>query len=115
MAYYSNLWVSLAILLMPYRASDSWNIPLSFISVILLPIVEKAAEHASAIIFAMKDKLDITLGVAIGSSTQISMFVIPFCVVVGWIMGQPMDLNFQLFETATLFITVMERPTTSKV
>ncbi|KAJ7513871.1 hypothetical protein O6H91_23G017500 [Diphasiastrum complanatum] len=50
---------------------------------------------------------DISLGVAIGSSTQISMFVIPFCVVVGWIMGKPMDLNFQLFETATLFITVL--------
>ncbi|XP_020518815.1 vacuolar cation/proton exchanger 2 isoform X3 [Amborella trichopoda] len=50
---------------------------------------------------------DITLGVAIGSSTQISMFVIPFCVVVGWCMGKPMDLNFQLFETATLFITVL--------
>jgi len=32
---------------------------------------------------------------------------IPFCVVVGWIMGQKMDLNFQLFETATLFITVL--------
>ncbi|KAL8458820.1 hypothetical protein ACS0TY_035520 [Phlomoides rotata] len=88
-------------------ASDSMNMPVSFISVILLPIVGNAAEHASAIMFAMKDKLDITLGVAIGSSTQISMFVIPFCVIVGWIMGKPMDLNFQLFETATLFITVL--------
>ncbi|CAN1298420.1 Vacuolar cation/proton exchanger 2 [Linum perenne] len=88
-------------------ASESLNMPMAFISVILLPIVGNAAEHASAIMFAMKDKLDISLGVAIGSSTQISMFVIPFCVVVGWIMGQPMDLNFQLFETATLFITVL--------
>ncbi|ONM12796.1 Vacuolar cation/proton exchanger 2 [Zea mays] len=88
-------------------ASDSLNLPVAFISVILLPIVGNAAEHASAIMFAMKDKLDITLGVAIGSSTQISMFVIPFCVVIGWMMGQRMDLNFQLFETATLFITVL--------
>ncbi|KAE9453337.1 hypothetical protein C3L33_14761, partial [Rhododendron williamsianum] len=70
-------------------ASDSWNMPVSFISVIVLPIVGNAAEHASAIMFAMKDKL------------------IPFCVVVGWFMGKPMDLNFQLFETATLFITVL--------
>nr|AAO06901.1 calcium-proton antiporter [Oryza sativa Japonica Group] len=88
-------------------ASDSLNLPVAFISVILLPIVGHAAEHASAIMFAMKDKLDITLGVAIGSSTQISMFVIPFCVVIGWMMGQKMDLNLQLFETATLFITVL--------
>lgn len=88
-------------------ASIVWKMPVSFISVILLPIVGNAAEHASAIMFAMKDKLDISLGVAIGSSTQISMFAIPFCVVIGWIMGCPMDLNFQLFETATLFITVL--------
>ncbi|CAA7407440.1 unnamed protein product [Spirodela intermedia] len=88
-------------------ASVSWGIPVSFISVILLPIVGNAAEHASAIMFAMKDKLDISLGVAIGSSTQISMFGIPFCVVVGWILGCPMDLNFQLFETAALFTTVL--------
>nr|KJB63108.1 hypothetical protein B456_009G453800 [Gossypium raimondii] len=88
-------------------ASDAWDVPIAFISVILLPIIGNAAEHASAIMFAMKDKLDISLGVAIGSSTQISMFGIPFCVVIGWMMGQEMDLNFQLFETATLFITVI--------
>ncbi|KAJ8765035.1 hypothetical protein K2173_010511 [Erythroxylum novogranatense] len=88
-------------------ASRALNIPIAFIGVILLPIVGNAAEHASAIMFAMKDKLDISLGVAIGSSTQISMFGIPFCVVIGWMIGQPIDLNFQLFETATLFITVL--------
>ncbi|KAA8527114.1 hypothetical protein F0562_008657 [Nyssa sinensis] len=87
--------------------SVAWKMPVAFISVVLLPIVGNAAEHAGAIMFAMKDKLDISLGVAIGSSTQISMFGIPFCVVVGWIMGRPMDLNFQLFETAALFITVL--------
>ncbi|KAF7816029.1 vacuolar cation/proton exchanger 5 isoform X2 [Senna tora] len=88
-------------------ASTAWNLPVAFISVILLPLVGNAAEHASAVMFAMKDKLDISLGVAIGSSTQIAMFVIPFCVVIGWIMGRPLDLNFQLFETATLFLTVI--------
>uniref|UniRef100_A0A2N9GCM7 Vacuolar cation/proton exchanger n=2 Tax=Fagus sylvatica TaxID=28930 RepID=A0A2N9GCM7_FAGSY len=55
-------------------ASASLKIPVAFISVILLPIVGNAAEHAGAIMFAMKDKLDISLGVAIGSSTQIAMF-----------------------------------------
>lgn len=88
-------------------ASVKMHIPIAFISVILLPIVGNAAEHAGAVMFAMKDKLDISLGVAIGSSTQIAMFGIPFCVVIGWIIGRPMDLNFQLFETATLFITVL--------
>ncbi|MQL91557.1 hypothetical protein Taro_024178 [Colocasia esculenta] len=57
-------------------ASVAWKMPIAFISVILLPIVGNAAEHASAVMFAMKDKLDISIGVAIGSSTQISMFVV---------------------------------------
>ncbi|KAG6545499.1 hypothetical protein Mapa_013101 [Marchantia paleacea] len=87
--------------------AETWNIPVAFISVVILPLVGNAAEHGSAIVFAMKDKLDISLGVAIGSSTQISMFVIPFCVVVGWAMGKDMDLDFEIFETATLFITVL--------
>ncbi|KAJ1277841.1 hypothetical protein BS78_04G034200 [Paspalum vaginatum] len=88
-------------------AAKAWKIPVAFISTVLLPIVGNAAEHASAVMYAMKDRLDISLGVAIGSSTQISMFVIPFSVVVGWMMGQPMDLNFHLFETASLLITVL--------
>ncbi|CAA6659078.1 unnamed protein product [Spirodela intermedia] len=88
-------------------AAEEWNMPITFISVVMLPVIGNASEHASAIMFAMKDKLDLTLGIAIGSSTQISMFGIPFAVLVGWIMGHPMDLNFQLFETAVLFITVL--------
>ncbi|XP_060209451.1 vacuolar cation/proton exchanger 3-like isoform X2 [Lycium barbarum] len=88
-------------------ASVAMNIPVAFISVIVLPIVGNAAEHAGAVMFACKDKLDISLGVAIGSSTQIAMFGIPFCVVVGWIIGSPMNLDFQMFETATLFMTVL--------
>ena len=51
-------------------------------STILLPIAGNAAEHASAIIFAHKNRLDIALGVAVGSSIQIALFVTPFCVLV---------------------------------
>ncbi|KAL6999805.1 Vacuolar cation/proton exchanger 5 [Sarracenia purpurea var. burkii] len=113
----SIIWLSILTALLSYLseylvnaiegASVALNIPVAFISVILLPIVGNAAEHASAVMFAIKDKLDMSLGVAIGSSTQISMFGIPFCVVYGWVLGLPMDLNFQLFETATLFMTVL--------
>lgn len=88
-------------------ASEAWHIPVAFISVIILPIVGNAAEHMSAIIFAVRDNLDLSLAVAIGSSTQISMLVIPVCVILGWPMGVTMDLNFELFETAVLFISVL--------
>uniref|UniRef100_A0A2P2LBT4 Vacuolar cation/proton exchanger n=2 Tax=Rhizophora mucronata TaxID=61149 RepID=A0A2P2LBT4_RHIMU len=89
------------------EASDSWGLSVSFISIILLPIVGNAAEHAGAIIFAFKNKLDISLGVALGSATQISMFVVPLCVIVSWIVGINMDLNFNLVETGTLALSII--------
>ncbi|XP_022756625.1 vacuolar cation/proton exchanger 3-like [Durio zibethinus] len=88
-------------------ASESWGISISFISIILIPIVGNAAEHAGSIIFAFKNKLDISLGVALGSATQISMFAVPLCVVVGWIMRIQMDLDFSLLETACLALTII--------
>ncbi|CAK8541917.1 unnamed protein product [Lathyrus sativus] len=88
-------------------ASDSWGLSVSFLSIILLPIVGNAAEHAGAIIFAFKNKLDISLGVALGSSTQIAMFVVPLCVTVAWGMGVNMDLNFNLLETGSLAVAII--------
>ncbi|KAK1298187.1 Vacuolar cation/proton exchanger 1a [Acorus calamus] len=88
-------------------ASEYWGVSVGFNSIILLPIVGNAAEHAGAVIFAFKNKLDITLGVSLGSATQVSMFVIPITVIVAWIMGIPMDLDFKLLETASLFVAVL--------
>ncbi|CAN1780401.1 Vacuolar cation/proton exchanger 5 [Linum perenne] len=87
--------------------SEASHLSTGFMNVILIPIAGNSASYATTIMFAIKDKQDITLGVAIGSSTQIAMFAIPFYVVVGWMVNQPMDLNFHLFETATLFIAVV--------
>ncbi|KAI5406638.1 vacuolar cation/proton exchanger 3 isoform X2 [Lathyrus oleraceus] len=88
-------------------ASKEFQMPVSFLSVILLPVVGNAAEHVGSVMFAVKDKLDMSLAVAVGSSIQISMFAIPFCVVIGWMIGCPMDLNFQPFETISLFMSVI--------
>ncbi|KAL9315342.1 hypothetical protein ACSQ67_016343 [Phaseolus vulgaris] len=88
-------------------ASDSWGLSVSFLSIILLPIVGNAAEHAGAIIFAFKNKLDISLGVALGSATQIAMFVVPLCVIVAWIMGIKMDLNFNILETGSVALAII--------
>jgi len=83
------------------------GVPILFIGTILLPIVGNAAEHAAAIIFAYKNKMDLCLGIAVGSAAQISLFVIPFTVVIAWMMGQPLSLDFHVFETAVLFMTVV--------
>ncbi len=88
-------------------AAESWGVPLSFISVILLPIVGNAAEHASAVIFARKNKMDLALGIAIGSSTQIAIGVTPACVLIGGMMRKPLSLDLQPFEAAALLVSVL--------
>ncbi|KAK8993153.1 hypothetical protein V6N11_033257 [Hibiscus sabdariffa] len=106
--YYMSVYLlGLFIFLGLQDASNSWGISLRFNSMILLPVVGNAPEHAGAIIFAFKDKLDISLGVALGSATQISMFVVPLCVVVSWTMGINMDLNFNLLETGSLALSIV--------
>ncbi|KAK5779433.1 Vcx1p PWA37_004307 [Arxiozyma heterogenica] len=78
----------------------------TFVGLIVIPIVGNAAEHVTSVMVAMKDKMDLALGVAIGSSLQISLFVTPFMVLFGWWIDVPMTLNFSTFETATLFISI---------
>eukprot|EP01134_Creolimax_fragrantissima_P000691 CFRG0691T1 len=79
----------------------------AFIGVILLPLVGNAAEHLTAVTVAMKNKMDLAIGVAVGSSTQIALFVIPVITLAGWVIDQPMDLNFRIFDTGLLILTVL--------
>jgi len=79
----------------------------TFVGLILLPIVGNAAEHVTAVTVAMKNKMDLAINVAAGSSMQIALFVSPLLVILGWIIGQQMSLFFQTFETIVLFISVL--------
>ncbi|KAF3930835.1 hypothetical protein ABW19_dt0201688 [Dactylella cylindrospora] len=83
------------------------NISKTFIGLILLPIVGNAAEHVTAVVVATKNKMDLAIGVAIGSSLQIAILVTPFLVVLGWAMGREMTLFFQTFETTVFFVSVL--------
>ena len=77
----------------------------TFIGLILIPIVGNAAEHVTAVVVAWKDKMDLAIGVAIGSSLQIALFVTPFLVILGWIMDRAMTLRFETFETVAFFVS----------
>jgi Ca2+:H+ antiporter len=80
----------------------------TFVGLILLPIVGNAAEHATAVTVACKDKMDLAIGVAVGSSMQIALLVLPFAVVLGWILHiDQMTLNFDGFQIAILFVAVL--------
>jgi Ca2+:H+ antiporter len=73
-----------------------------FVGAIIVGIVGNAAEHSSAIVLARKGKIDLSIGIAAGSGTQIALFVVPILVMVGIILGQPFTLEFTLYELATL-------------
>ncbi len=73
-----------------------------FVGLILVPIIGNAAEHGAAVVFAGKNKMDITLEIAIGSSTQIALFVAPALVFVSLAVGNPMDFVFSTFEVAAV-------------
>jgi len=85
----------------------AWGISETFAGMVLLPIVGNAAEHLTAVTVSIKNKMDLAIGVAVGSSQQIAMMVTPLMVILGWIMSQPMSLYFEVFETAVLFMTVI--------
>lgn len=78
----------------------------AFIGVILVPIVGNAAEHLTAVSMALKNKMDLTLGVAIGSTTQIALLVAPVLVVAGALMGRPLTLAFAPLEVLAVVMAV---------
>ncbi|MEH2298261.1 MAG: calcium/proton exchanger [Nostoc sp.] len=88
-------------------ATSQLGLTALFTGVILVPIVGNAAEHATAVTVAMKDKMDLSLSVAVGSSMQIALFVAPVLVIAGRILGKPMDLDFKPFELVAVVVSVL--------
>jgi Ca2+:H+ antiporter len=73
-----------------------------FLGLIVIPIVGNAAEHATAVVAASRGKTDLALHIALGSSTQVALFVAPVLVAVGILLGRPMNLVFTPFEVVAL-------------
>lgn len=86
---------------------EEYHISKTFVGLILLPIVGNAAEHVTSVMVSFKNKMDLAIGIAIGSSLQIAIFVTPALVLLGWAIGQEMTLHFQLFETVVFFLSVL--------
>lgn len=82
---------------------EKHDISKNFIGLILIPIVGNAAEHVTACVVAVRNKMDLAMGVAIGSSIQIALLVTPFLVIMGWIIDQPMSLHFETCGFTVLF------------
>ena len=89
------------------HSAEALGWPTLFIGVILIPLFGNAAEHFTAVTVAGKNKMDLSIGIAIGSSTQVAVFIAPITVLIGWALNVNMSLQFGLFETIATFIAVL--------
>jgi Ca2+:H+ antiporter len=79
-----------------------------FVGVIVVAIIGNAAEHSTAILVAMKNRMDLSLGIAIGSSIQVALFVAPVLVFASYAIGStPMDLVFTPIEILAIALSAL--------
>jgi Ca2+:H+ antiporter len=78
-----------------------------FTSIIIIPFFSNIAEQVSAVIFAFRNKMDLCIGVTVGSAAQVALFILPGTVLVGWYMDRPMSLYFQGYEVCCLLLSVI--------
>jgi Ca2+:H+ antiporter len=83
------------------------HLPETFVGVVIVAIVGNAAEHSTALIFASRGDMDVSLGIVWESSKQIALLVAPVLVIAGVLLGAPMDLAFTRFEVVALGISVI--------
>ncbi|MGE0882799.1 MAG: calcium/proton exchanger [Blastocatellales bacterium] len=89
------------------EASHQLGLTEVFVGVILVAIIGNAAEHSTAILVAMKNKMDLALNIAIGSSMQVALFVAPVLVFASYAFGQPMNLIFTSLEVVAISVSVL--------
>lgn len=78
-----------------------------FVGVIVVAIIGNAAEHSSAILMAMRNKMDLSLGIALGSSLQIALFVAPVLLFASYLFGRPMNLEFTIPEVVAVIASII--------
>ena len=86
--------------------SESIGLSKMFVGIILIPIIGNAAEHSTAVIMAMKNKMDVAIEIAIGSSLQIILFVAPVLIFLS-LFFTPMSIIFNEFELISLIVSVL--------
>jgi Ca2+:H+ antiporter len=84
------------------EATQTLGLTQTFLGLIVIPIIGNAAEHATAVVVARKGKMDLSLQIALGSSTQVALLVAPILVFAGVLLGRDMNLVFSPFEVMAL-------------
>lgn len=89
------------------QARESLGLTEVFVGVIVVAIIGNAAEHSSAILMAMRNKMDLSLSIALGSSLQIALFVAPVLIFASYMFGRPMNLEFTIPEIVAVIASVL--------
>jgi Ca2+:H+ antiporter len=101
-------WVSGILVGSVDEAASTLGLTRVFIGVIVVAVVGNAAEHSTAVMMAIKNRMELSIGIAIGSSLQITLFVAPVLVAVSHLIGpRPMDLVFTPAEVLAIFLAVL--------
>jgi Ca2+:H+ antiporter len=101
-------WISEILVGSVEHAAEAFGMTRVFLGVIVVAVVGNAAEHSTAILMAVKNRMEIALGIAIGSSLQIALFVAPLLVIASHFIGpRPMDLVFTPAEVLAVFVAVL--------
>ncbi|PHH71215.1 hypothetical protein CDD82_6675 [Ophiocordyceps australis] len=99
--------ISLTLVLQIEHIIESSSISDSFMGLILVPLVEKFAEHLTAIDEAWDNQINFALSHVLGATLQTALFNAPLTVIVGWGLGKPMDLDFGLFNLVMLILSIL--------
>ena len=89
------------------QARESLGLTEVFVGVIVVAIIGNAAEHSSAVLMALRNKMDIGIGIAVGSSLQIALFVAPVLIFASYLFGTPMDLEFTVPEVVAVVASII--------
>jgi len=101
-------WVSEILVGSVEEAASAFGMTRVFLGVIIVAVVGNAAEHSTAVMMAMKNRMELSIGIAIGSSLQIALFVAPVLVMLSHFIGpRPMDLVFSPAEVLAVFLAVL--------
>lgn len=88
------------------KTGEILNINPLFMGMVVIAMVGNAAEHATAVVVGIKDKMDLACSIAMGSSVQVALFLAPFLVVVSHLIGKPIDLVFSPMEVVAVMLAV---------
>jgi len=101
-------WMSEILVGSVEQAAHSLGMSSIFVGVIVVAVIGNAAEHSTAVLVALKDKMDLAMGIAIGSSIQIALFVAPVLVLTSYLVApQPMDYLFTTAEVMAVVLSIL--------